>query len=147
MRISVVLLIAAVPLLGCGPSESSFDPEDPQVVAEIESQLQSAMAGAAAADADRVLASAGGEGELTFITGDVLLSGLDTIRASFEDTYANIAKQDQTIREKRVRLLSPDVAVLAAVLPDEHDRQADPDRLRRPARLVGVGPLSHGATP
>jgi uncharacterized protein (TIGR02246 family) len=136
-----------VPLLGCGPSESSFDPEDPQVVAEIESQLQSAMAGAAAADADRVLASAGGEGELTFITGDVLLSGLDTIRASFEDTYANIAKQDQTIREKRVRLLSPDVAVLAAVLPDEHDRQADPDRLRRPARLVGVGPLSHGATP
>jgi hypothetical protein len=96
MRISVVLLIAAVPLLGCGPSESSFDPEDPQVVAEIESQLQSAMAGAAAADADRVLASAGGEGELTFITGDVLLSGLDTIRASFEDTYANIAKQDQS---------------------------------------------------
>jgi hypothetical protein len=107
MRMSAVLLIAAVPLLGCGPSASSFDPEDPQVVAEIESQLQSAMAGAAAADADRVLASAGGEGELTFITGDVLLSGLDTIRASFEDTYANIAKQDQTIREKRVPLLSP----------------------------------------
>jgi len=115
MRMSVVLLIAAVPLLGCGPSASSFDPENPEVVAEIESQLQSAMAGAAAADADRVLAIAGGEGELTFLTGDVLLSGLDTIRTSFEDTYAGIARQDQTIREKRVRLLSPDVAVLAAV--------------------------------
>jgi hypothetical protein len=68
----------------------------PQVVAEIESQLQSAMAGAATADADRVLAIAGGKGELTFITGDVLLSGLDTIRTSFEDTCAGIAKQDQT---------------------------------------------------
>jgi hypothetical protein len=115
MRMSAVLLIAAVPLLGCGPSASSFDPEDPQVVAEIESQLESGLGGAAAPAAARVGGLAGGEGELTFVTGDVLLSGLDTIRTSFEDTYAGIARQDQAIREKRVRLLRPDVAVLAAV--------------------------------
>jgi hypothetical protein len=49
-----------------------------------------------------------------FITGDVLLRGLETIRAQFEDTYAGLAKQDQTIREKRVRILSPDVALVMA---------------------------------
>jgi uncharacterized protein (TIGR02246 family) len=115
MRIAAVFLIAVVPLSGCGRSASSLDPEDPEVIAQIESQLQSAMAGAAAADAGRVLAIAAGQNDLTFITGDVMLSGLETIRASFKDTYAEVAKQDQTIREKRVRLISPDVAILAAV--------------------------------
>jgi uncharacterized protein (TIGR02246 family) len=115
MRALVIPVIALVPWLDGCRAPATFDPDDPEVVAEIESQLQSAMAGAAAADADRVLSIAGKEGELTFITGDVMLSGLGTIRAAFQDTYAGIARQDQTIREKRVGLLSPDVAVLAAV--------------------------------
>jgi len=116
MRAAVLAsLIALIPWLAGCRAPASFDPEDPQVVAEIESQLQSALAGAAAADAERVLANADEGGDLTFVTGDVLLSGLETIRAEFEDTYAGLAKQDQTIREKRVRLLSPDVALVMAV--------------------------------
>ena len=115
MRSGVVLVIlGALSLLGCH-APAAFDPDDPAVVAAIEFQLQSAMAGAAAADADRVLANAGGEGELTFITGDAMLSGLETIRGRFKETYAGLAKQDQTVREKRVRILSPDVALVTAV--------------------------------
>ena len=115
MRGAAVLVIAGALTLGGCKAPTTFDPEDPAVIAAIESQLEAAMAGAAAADAQRGLSGAGGGGELTFITGDVMLSGLDTIRASFEDTYAGLAKQDQTIREKRVRVLSPDVALVMAV--------------------------------
>ncbi|UCF41678.1 MAG: SgcJ/EcaC family oxidoreductase, partial [Gemmatimonadota bacterium] len=56
-----------------------------------------------------------GEGEMTFITGDVMLSGLETIRAAFEDTYSGIRSQRQDLLEKRVRILSRDVAVVLAV--------------------------------
>jgi uncharacterized protein (TIGR02246 family) len=77
--------------------------------------MESVMAGAAAADADRVLAAAEGEGELTFITGEVMLSGIETIRSRFEDSYAPIRSQQQEILERGVRLLSPDVAVVAVV--------------------------------
>jgi uncharacterized protein (TIGR02246 family) len=115
MRGAVVLVIAGATFLGGCRAPTSFDPENPKAIAEIESQVQSMMAGAAAVDAGRVLAGAGGEGELTFITGDVMLSGLETIRARFKDTYAGLARQDQTVREKRVRLLSPDVALVTAV--------------------------------
>ena len=115
MRGAVVPLILGVAFLGACQASTPFDPEDPAIVAEIESRLQSAMAGAAAVDADRVLGFAEGEGELTFITGDVMLTGLDPIRARFEETYAGLAKQEQTVLEKRVRILSPDVAVLMAV--------------------------------
>ena len=44
-----------------------------------------------------------------------LLSGLETIRGVFEDSYAGLASQEQTVVAKRVRLLSPDVAVLMVV--------------------------------
>ena len=115
MRGAVVPLILGVAFLGACQASTPFDPEDPAIVAEIESRLQSAMAGAAAVDAHRVLEFAEGEGELTFITGDVMLAGLDPIRARFEETYAGLAKQEQTVLEKRVRILSPDVAVLMAV--------------------------------
>lgn len=115
MRGVVVLVIAGATLLGGCRAPASFDTEDPKAIDEIESQLQSMMAGAAAVDADRVLGGAGGKGELTFITGDVMLSGLETIRSRFEDTYAGLAKQGQTVREKRVRLLTPDVALVTAV--------------------------------
>jgi uncharacterized protein (TIGR02246 family) len=108
-----VAFAAAVFLAACQPP--SFDPEDPAILAAIDSQLQSAMAGAAAVDADRVLEMAEGDGELTFVTGDVLLSGFDTIRTQFRETYAGLAKQEQTVFEKRVRILSPDVAVVMAV--------------------------------
>ena len=114
MRNAVVLVIAGASLLGACRAPS-FNPEDPAIVAEIESRLQSAMAGAAAVDANRVLEIAEGKGELTLVTGDVMLSGLDTIRARFKETYSGLVKQDQTVLEKRVRILSPDVALLMVV--------------------------------
>lgn len=115
MRCAVVLVIAGATFLGGCQAPTSFDPEDPKAIAEIEAQLRSMMAGAAAVDAGRVLGVAAEKGEVTFITGDVMLSGLETIRARFQDTYAGLAKQDQTSREGRVRLLSPDVALVASV--------------------------------
>ncbi len=114
MRIRAILGVGCLVIFAsCRPA--SFDPNDPETLAAIDSVMQSVMAGAAAADVNRVLAPAEGEGELTFITGDVMLSGLETIHARFEDTYASIQSQQQDILEKRVRILSPDVAVVMAV--------------------------------
>jgi uncharacterized protein (TIGR02246 family) len=114
MRLLTACSVGAVLLLtSC--RTASFDPEDPEILSAIDSVMQSVMAGAAAANADQVLAAAEGEGELTFITGEVMLSGIDTVRARFEDTYAAIQSQHQDILEKRVRILSPDVALVLAV--------------------------------
>ncbi len=114
MRILMLATIACALLsASCQPAE--FDPDDPAVVAAIESIVEEAMEGSRNVDADRALAMAEGEGELTFITGDVMLSGLDYIREIFRDTYAGIESQDHTILEKRVRILSPDVAIVIAV--------------------------------
>jgi len=113
MRVAAaVMTCAAVLAAACQPR---FDPEDPAIVAALDSIVQSAMEGARNVDADRVLAMAAGEGELTFITGDVLLSGLEPIRTQFRSTYAGLASQQQTVYEKRVRVLSPDVAIVMAV--------------------------------
>ncbi len=114
MRLSPVFAIGCAALLA-SCQVTSFDPQDPEIIAAIDSIMQSAMAGAADADADQVLAMAGGEGELTFITGDIMLSGLETIRARFDETYAAIESQQQTILEKQVRILSPEVAIVMAV--------------------------------
>jgi uncharacterized protein (TIGR02246 family) len=114
MRTRVIVAVSFLVVFASCRS-SGFDQNDPAALAAIDSVMQSVMAGAATADADRVLAAAEGHGELTFITGEVMLSGLDTIRAQFEDTYAGLASQQQTVFEKRVRLLSPDVALVTAV--------------------------------
>lgn len=113
MRIVVLMVMCgAVFAAACQPR---FDPEDPVIVAALDSIVQSAMEGARNVDADRVLAMAEGRGELTFITGDVMLSGLEGIRERFRDTYSGLASQQQTLLEKRVRVLSPDVAIVMAV--------------------------------
>ena len=114
MRCSAVFAVGCLAFLASCQTVS-FDPEDPEIIAAIDSIMESAMAGAADADAERVLAMAEGEGELTFLTGDVMLSGLQTIRARFEETYSAIESQQQTILEKRVRILNPDVAIVMAV--------------------------------
>lgn len=101
-------------LSACTPS-AEFDPEDPAAVAAIDSLVQEAMKGSLAADADRVLAMAEGVEDLTFITGDLMLDGLETIREDFEETYAAIDSQSQKILQKQVRLLTPDVALVTAV--------------------------------
>jgi len=71
-----------------------------------------------------VLAMAEGEGELTFITGDVMLTGLETIREAFSDTYAGLQGQETRVLESRVRILSPDVAIVIAVAEGTYTDQA-----------------------
>lgn len=110
---SLIGISLAALLSACGAPR--FDPNDPVVTATIDSIIQDAMNGAAAVNADQVLSMAEGDGELTFITGDVMLTGLEPIRAQFKRTYSRLARQQQTVLEKRVRILSPDVAVVMAV--------------------------------
>lgn len=122
MRMPVLLVIAAAAVLvACRPTR--FDPEDPAVVAAIDSIVQSMVEGSSNVDADRVLAPAGDD--LTFLTGEVLLSGRESIRERFRETFSGLKSQRQTVIEKRVRLLSPDVAVFMAVSEGTYTDQAD----------------------
>ena len=111
LRVVSLVMCAAV-LTACQPR---FDPEDPVITAVLDSIANAAREGSAQVDADRVLAMAEGEGELTFLTGDVMLSGFEQIHTSFKNTYAGLASQQQTVLEQRIRILSPDVALLMAV--------------------------------
>ena len=133
MHSRVALMVVSAGLLSACQAPT-FDPEDPAIIAAIDAQLQKAMEGAAAVDADRVLEIAEGEGELTFITGDVMLSGLDTIRARFAETYAGLASQQQTALEKRVRILGPDVALVMVVLEGTYT-----DKAGWTSEPVGIG--------
>jgi uncharacterized protein (TIGR02246 family) len=115
MRLPMMATLAGAALLAsCQQPSVDFEPDDPAITAAIESILQETVEGSRSADADRVLAMAEGEGELTFITADLMLSGLDVIRESFRDTYEGIERQEATILESRVRVLSPDVAIVIA---------------------------------
>jgi uncharacterized protein (TIGR02246 family) len=114
MRLPILTALAGAAMLAACQPSVEFDPDDPAIIAAIDSIVEETMEGSRNVDADQVLAMAEGEGELTFITGDVMLSGLDYIRETFRDTYAGLERQDQTIIEKRVRVLSPDVAIVIA---------------------------------
>jgi uncharacterized protein (TIGR02246 family) len=103
--------VSAVLLAGC-QAKPAFNPEDPAVIAALESQLQAAIDGAAKADALQVVAAFGDDA--TFITGDVMLSGLGEIREAFTETYSGLTSQQHTVREKRVRIVGPDVALVMA---------------------------------
>jgi len=111
---SLLITLSLTAVAGCTPGAAAFDPDDPAVAATVDSLLATAMAGAAEADADRVLSIANRDA-LTLVTGDVLLSGYDTLLAAFRNTYENVSHQNQTVTEKRFRMLSPDVALLMAV--------------------------------
>lgn len=114
MRIPILAMIAFAALTGaCQPA--GFDPDDPTIVEAIDSIVAETMEGAREVDADRVLAMAEGDGELTFITGDVMVSGLELLRESFSATYAGLESQEMELIEKRVRILSPDVAIVLAI--------------------------------
>lgn len=111
MRPGILAVIGMLVLAGC--QTSRFDPDDPAAIAAIDSIVQSMMAGARAADAAQVLSAAAPD--VTFITGDVMLTGLETLRATFEDTYAGLESQEQVLIENRIRLVAPDVALVTAV--------------------------------
>jgi uncharacterized protein (TIGR02246 family) len=115
MRLPIVATLAGAVFLAACQQPAEFDPNDPETIAAIEAVLSEAMEGARNVDADRVLAVAEGEGELTFITGDVMLGGVEYIRETFRETYDGLERQDQTVLASQVRVLSPDVAIVIAV--------------------------------
>jgi uncharacterized protein (TIGR02246 family) len=110
-RLLLSSIAGAVLLVAC-QAAPTFNPEDPAVVAAIESRLQAVMDGAAKADTEEVVSVLADDA--TFITEDVMLSGLGDIRSRFADTYSGVASQSHTVREKRVRILGPDVALVIA---------------------------------
>jgi uncharacterized protein (TIGR02246 family) len=117
MRIFAISLAGLLALLtACAPQSSgSFDPDDPEVVAIIDSLMAITIQASRAVDPVRVLEPMGGGEDFTVVTGNVILSGLESVQEAFTDTYQDLQKQDQTAYETRTRLLTPDVAVYTAV--------------------------------
>ena len=123
LRTSTLAVVVGLALTqGCAPRSAAVDPNDPVITATIDSLLQLAMAGAARVDADQVLG--GAADSLTFVSGDIILSGLEPIRERFRRTYSHLQKQDQTLIEKRIRVLSPDVAVAIVTAEGTYTDQA-----------------------
>ena len=130
MHIPVAAAISGAMLLAaCQPS---FDPEDPTAIAAIDSIVRRAMEGAAHVDADQVLAMAAED--VTFITSDVMLSGLETLRALFKETYGGLERQDQILLESRIRLVSRDVAIVTVIADGTYT-----DKAGWTSEPVGIG--------
>jgi uncharacterized protein (TIGR02246 family) len=113
LRLAAAVL--ALSALACQPKPAAFNPEDPAVVAQIDSALRQAMAGAAAVDAEKALSVTTKDKDFTFVTGDLMLVGYENVLPRFKDTYSTLEKQHTELTTTRVRVLSPDVAVLTAV--------------------------------
>jgi len=127
-------VIGAVLLAACTEPSATFDTEDPAVIAVIDSLTKIALEGSQNADADQVLAFAEGVSELSFITADVMLTGLETIRSEFAKTYEGIESQTQTILQTRTRLVAPDVAIFTATSEGTYT-----DNAGWTSDLVGIG--------
>lgn len=108
----VVLALAAA---ACQPKSAAVNPEDPAIVAAIDSTIQAAMVGAASVNAEQALSISTRDNEFSFLTGDVLLTGYDNILPAFRKTYGGLASQKTEILEKRIRVLAPDVAMFTSV--------------------------------
>ena len=112
--VAVVFLVALS--WACAPQVSrSFDPNDPEVVAVIDSMIALTVEAAARVDPVGVLAAMGGGDDFTLVTGNVMLTGLGNVQEAIADTYDGLLEQRHTIYETRTRLLSSDVAVFSAV--------------------------------
>jgi len=114
------IVIAAVGCLAflsaCAPQSSqSFDPNDPAVVAIIDSLMAIANEGARNVDPVKVLEPMGGGEDFTLVTGNVILTGLEAVREAFVDTYDGLQGQQHNMIERRIRLIAPDVALFTAV--------------------------------
>lgn len=117
MRIRPALWLSGLVLTACSPapapvaSAPAFNPDDPTVVAAIDSMIAAARDAADDADADRALAALNAVDEVTFLTGGVLLTGKAYISNAFKETYADIRRQKHIPIARKVRLLAPDVAL------------------------------------
>ena len=126
-RATVALGLAAV---ACGSPR--FDPEDPVITATIDSLVAEVSEAAAGVDADRVLA--GASDDITFVTGEVLLSGRETLLSRFRETYSGLARQDQRVIEQRVRIIAPDVALVIVIAEGTYT-----DKAGWTSPAVGIG--------
>ena len=100
----------------CAPQSSqSFDPNDPAVIAVIDSLMNDAVQASREVDAVGVMESMGTGENFTLITGDVMLRGSEAVAAAFADTYNGLLRQTSTLEQSYTRLLTPDVAVFSAV--------------------------------
>jgi len=106
------LVLVAV---ACQPKPAVVDPEDPTIVAIIDSLLNISVGGATSANAEQALSVTTKDQDFTFVTGDLMLAGYDKILPRFKDTYAMLQKQTSEVITKRIRVLSPDVAVVTAI--------------------------------
>jgi len=131
LSVAAAIVIAAP----CQAQSVAVDPNDPQVVAAVEAILDKAVAAAAAVDADGVLASSTRDDTFTFLTGDTMLKGYDEALAAFRETYALLKGQTNQIIEKRGRVLSPDVVLVATVSEGARDRTGPQRRRHLHARL------------
>ncbi len=118
MRMMPIAAVAGVVLCmsACAPQSSqSFDPNDPAVIAVIDSLMNNAVQASREVDAVRVMESMGTGENFTLVTGDVMLRGSEAVASSFADTYEGLLRQSSTVDETHTRLLTPDVAVFSAV--------------------------------
>ncbi len=115
MPIAAVVGVVAG-LSACAPQSSqSFDPNDPAVIAIIDSLMNNDVQASRQVDAVRVMESMGTGENFTLVTGDVMLHGSEAVASAFADTYEGLLRQNSTVDETHTRLLTPDVAVFSAV--------------------------------
>ena len=118
MRMMPIAAVAGVVscLSACAPQSSqSFDPNDPAVIAVIDSLMQDAVQASRDVDAVRVMESMGTGENFTLVTGDVMLRGSEAVAAAFAETYDGLLSQSSTLEQSYTRLLTADVAVFSAV--------------------------------
>ena len=103
-------------LSACAPQSSqSFDPNDPAVIAVIDSLINDAVQASRQVDAVGVMESMGTGENFTLVTGDVLLRGSEVVASAFADTVEGLLRQNSTVEETHTQLLTPDVAVFSGV--------------------------------
>ncbi len=112
---ATALLLASCTAPAPVAAPPAFDPNDPSVVAALDSMVTLAREGADNADADRALAPLNAEDSLTFMTADVLITGKEEILRAFRETYSQIRRQRHAPIARKVRLLSPDVALFVGL--------------------------------
>ena len=122
MRIELPVLVSALLVGSCkaaapapAAAPPAFNPDDPAVIAVLDSMVSLARAGADAVNAEETMRPLNAEDNLTFMTGDVLIAGKGEILKAFQQTYATIKAQRHVPVGRQVRMITPDVAVYSAV--------------------------------
>ena len=111
----LLVLAALVTTAACRSQAAAVNPNDPEIVAAVETILDKAVGAAGAIDPEGALSATTKDDTFTFITEDTMLLGYDEALAAFRTTYALLQKQTNQIIEKRTRVLSPDVVLVSAV--------------------------------